>query len=928
MSLSAQSMATLGLEVAVRTKGQRGIGFLLHCRWQSSFFKPISERCAVLGVRVTKKCRLRVAGAYMPHAGQPDEDVDSLYTVLDAEHNEAKSKGDKMIITGDFNAEVGTKCERDSSQVIGENPMNHRSERGELLLQWCTLHGFALSNTYGCTSIEAAWTYRNGELRKQLDYFLVESALQLHTVACLVLPGVDIGSDHRPILLDLDCGVCKRKHRKKRRPKHWRPDAVYVETVRDRLAQSAARDDATSKAALIEEVLAQAVPVSEPPASASTPSRSAHDSAIHTLIEQRRSLASNTALSPADKKSQRIELGKAIQKVMRKKLAEEKTLKIIRVLAEFRDLQQLDAITGRKKKASIVEITDSSGVARRSKGEIAEVFAQFYEQLYKSRHSATTSDQTAPESPQCIPPFTSAELGAALRKMKTGKASDSSGIAAEMLKIDCPILQEMVLDLFNEVLTSRVIPPTWRTSRLIVLFKKGDPKLPANYRPIAILPVLYKLFSRMLCARLEDTIIGQQSVDQAAYRKGFGTDDHLLCLTLLLEQSAEWNTELWLGLVDFEKAFDTVEHPPLWAALKELGVTPAYIDILQLLYNRQEATVAAGQMSRPFPIERGVKQGDPISPLLFLAVMEVIFRRLKSRWNKLNLRRQGRYYGVVVDKETDPLTNLRFADDVLLFASSPSDAAKMISDLNRESSKFGLKLHMGKTAVLTNRETNCPTTVSCRGQSLKVVSKDETERYLGRKLSMIAFHGTEFANRLAAGWAAFFKLKEVFCNRKVPLRDRLRLFECSVTPCALYACGAWTTTSDMECKLRTTRRRMLRWMVGVPRHPEEAWVDYVQRATHRSEALASTHGATDWVYLQRSQKWRLAGKAATSTDDRWTKRLLSWKPWFRSLPFRNVGHPVKRWEDDLVVLAGGNWPTVAQDSDLWVCLQEAFINGF
>ena len=64
-----------------------------------------------------------------------------------------------------------------------------------------------------------------------------------------------------------------------------------------------------------------------------------------------------------------------------------------------------------------------------------------------------------------------------------------------------------------------------------------------------------------------------------------------------------------------------------------------------------------------------MKQGDPISPLLFLAVMEVIFRRLKTTWNKLNSRRSGNYYGLVIDSETDPFTNLRFADDVLLFAS-------------------------------------------------------------------------------------------------------------------------------------------------------------------------------------------------------------------------------------------------------------------
>ena len=92
--------------------------------------------------------------------------------------------------------------------------------------------------------------------------------------------------------------------------------------------------------------------------------------------------------------------------------------------------------------------------------------------------------------------------------------------------------------------------------------------------------------------------------------------------------------------------------------------------------------------------------------------MEVIFRKLETRWNKLNARRIGQYYGLVVDSLTDPLSNLRFADDVLLFSSNPKDAAKMIADLQSDAIKFGLKLHMGKTVVLTNRVIRCPATTS------------------------------------------------------------------------------------------------------------------------------------------------------------------------------------------------------------------------
>ena len=192
---------------------------------------------------------------------------------------------------------------------------------------------------------------------------------------------------------------------------------------------------------------------------------------------------------------------------------------------------------GPRANTSIVEVTDCNGDPCRSKSEIAEVFAQFYEELYRSR-CPDPPLLHAQRSTSSIPPFTVLELTAALKRIKAGKARDSEGIAAEMLKINCAILRARILELLNDVISSQALHAEWRKSRLVVLFKKGDPKLPSNYRPIAILPLLYKLFGRMLCARLGEKIINQQSVDQAAYRKDLSTEDNLLSTTLLLESTA------------------------------------------------------------------------------------------------------------------------------------------------------------------------------------------------------------------------------------------------------------------------------------------------------------------------------------------------------------------------------------------------------
>jgi hypothetical protein len=246
----------------------------------------------------------------------------------------------------------------------------------------------------------------------------------------------------------------------------------------------------------------------------------------------------------------RVTTGKQIQKLIRRRLAFRKTLKMEKILSDFKGLDRLVNISESKGKSRIKEDIDNNGCVHEDPHEISEAFACFYEDLFRSNSPDKSSTRSSRTSTRSIHPFSLLELSAALKAMKAGKAHDTTGLAAEMLKVECALLRIMILDLFNDVLMTGRPPPEWQATRLIVLFQKGDPKMPANYRPIAILPILYKLFSRMLCLRIQPGLLGKQSVDQAAYRPGYSTEDHLLSTTLLVERCSEWNVELWMGLVD------------------------------------------------------------------------------------------------------------------------------------------------------------------------------------------------------------------------------------------------------------------------------------------------------------------------------------------------------------------------------------------
>ena len=278
----------------------------------------------------------------------------------------------------------------------------------------------------------------------------------------------------------------------------------------------------------------------------------------------------DTSANWAERQQIRKSLCKDIQKLVRRRNRLRKTERIKKILEDFKGLKHIPRIKNPRANKRIQSMMDSTGGEISSKNGSADVFADFYAILYASL-SDDSPVPSAAEEHRLMGPLdevTIEELCEALRSLKRGRCKDERGIVAEMLKDGSHCLFAAMAELFNDVMLHKKHPPDeWRRTKLIVIFKKGDPKLPANYRPIAILPILYKLFSRILCNRLQAFLMPHQSVDQAAYRKGFSTEDHLLTVSLLIEKSREFNFPIWLGLVDYQKAFDTVEHEPLWQTL-------------------------------------------------------------------------------------------------------------------------------------------------------------------------------------------------------------------------------------------------------------------------------------------------------------------------------------------------------------------------
>lgn len=139
----------------------------------------------------------------------------------------------------------------------------------------------------------------------------------------------------------------------------------------------------------------------------------------------------------------------------------------------------------------------------------------------------------------------------------------------------------------------------------------------------------------------------------------------------LIEKCVEYNKPIILIFVDYEKAFDSVDQQKLFAALAECRVD-RYTGLLKCIYDHATASVSLHEDTNRFNIKRGMRQGDTISPKLFITLLEYMFKNLS--WEEMGVNIEGKR-----------LNNLRFADDLILITDKVDEAQKMLETLKEAS---------------------------------------------------------------------------------------------------------------------------------------------------------------------------------------------------------------------------------------------------
>jgi hypothetical protein len=159
---------------------------------------------------------------------------------------------------------------------------------------------------------------------------------------------------------------------------------------------------------------------------------------------------------------------------------------------------------------------------------------------------------------------------------------------------------------------------------------------------------------------------------------------------MIIEQSAEMNARLYMIFVDYRVAFDSLKRECIWRSLRNRGLPGKIVNIIKELYNGFECCVLHnGQLTDPFTAVSGVRQGCLLSAIIFLIVLDEVFRR------SLDGRRRG-----ILWRLTEHLEDLDYADDIMLLSHNFGDMQAKLNDLVEESQKVGLRVNIEKTKDL------------------------------------------------------------------------------------------------------------------------------------------------------------------------------------------------------------------------------------
>ena len=341
-----------------------------------------------------------------------------------------------------------------------------------------------------------------------------------------------------------------------------------------------------------------------------------------------------------------------------------------------------------------IEITDPNDILQEEK--------QFYEILYKSTHTKhiTFSDYCNNDS---IPkldetskslinqPISIEECTNAMKQLPNNKSPGQDGFTTNFYKFFWIDLKDILLESYKYSYEQKNLTQSQKLGVLNLIPKEGkDIRLLSNWRPISLLNTDYKILTKVLAMRLQKVIPNLINGDQVGYIKGRYIGQNIRSLFDIIQYANDEQIEGYIAQIDFQKAFDSVEWDFLHDTLDAFNLGNYFNTWIKIIYTDISSCVTNnGFISNFFKLSRAIRQGCPVSALLFLFVAEVIAIQIRNNKEISGIKLNDHEYKILL-----------MADDTTLCLSNISSLHIAIKEFLSFEKFSGLKLNLSKTEII------------------------------------------------------------------------------------------------------------------------------------------------------------------------------------------------------------------------------------
>ena len=280
--------------------------------------------------------------------------------------------------------------------------------------------------------------------------------------------------------------------------------------------------------------------------------------------------------------------------------------------------------------------------------EILNECVSFYQSLYSSKADADIRDDSVDcfftqqqnekslnddEKLLCEGLLNRKECSDALKSMKSDKSPGTDGLPCEFYKVFWNDLAELLINSLNYSYKTGKLSISQRRG-IIKLIPKKDAELNAikNWRPLTLLNCDYKIATKAIASRIKTVIPKLISDDQTGFIKGRFIGENIRLIDSYIKYTAERNIPGLLLFLDFEKAFDTLEWSFIRKTFQHFGFGTSLLNWIKVFYcNIESCILNNGWASNFFKLSRGVRQGCPLSPYLFILSVEILADAIRQK---------------------------------------------------------------------------------------------------------------------------------------------------------------------------------------------------------------------------------------------------------------------------------------------------------